>query len=399
MITIANPIYDVVFKYLMDDERVARIILSALLKKNIVKVEMRPHEYAGDKNASIALYRIDFGATVLNADGTEHLILIELQKTWLETETLRFRQYLGLQYENPRNMKEESRGAYALPMVAVYLLGHRVGDIEEPVVYIQHEVSDYDGRPVTKGVPDPFIDSLTHESIIVQIPLLRGRLKETDKTHREGKSRLDMLLSIFDQTQKDENDHKVLKIDDSLYEGDVDMEHVVGRLVKAAASMEMRRKINIEEEFMSAIEHRDAEILTRDYELAQKTVQLKEKSVQLEEKSVQLEEKSAQLEEKSAQLEEKSAQLKEKSAQLEEKNTQLKEQSAQLEEQSAQLEEQSAQLEEQSAQLEEQSAQLEEQSAMLRKSVQMLHKASLSAEAIATQLGMDVEKVRHLLAT
>ena len=33
MVTIANPIYDIVFKYLLEDERIARIILSALLKK------------------------------------------------------------------------------------------------------------------------------------------------------------------------------------------------------------------------------------------------------------------------------------------------------------------------------------------------------------------------------
>ena len=104
MISIANPIYDVVFKYLMEDERIARTILSALLKKEIIEVEMRPHEYATDKNASIAMLRIDFGATVREKDGEEHLILIELQKTWLETETLRFRQYLGVQYESPKNM-------------------------------------------------------------------------------------------------------------------------------------------------------------------------------------------------------------------------------------------------------------------------------------------------------
>lgn len=30
---VANPIYDIVFKFLMEDERVARILLSALLKK------------------------------------------------------------------------------------------------------------------------------------------------------------------------------------------------------------------------------------------------------------------------------------------------------------------------------------------------------------------------------
>ncbi len=33
MIYVANPLYDAVFKYLMEDERVAKTILSALLKK------------------------------------------------------------------------------------------------------------------------------------------------------------------------------------------------------------------------------------------------------------------------------------------------------------------------------------------------------------------------------
>jgi len=46
---IANPIYDIVFKYLMEDERIARTILSALLKVEVVKVEVRPHEYSDDQ--------------------------------------------------------------------------------------------------------------------------------------------------------------------------------------------------------------------------------------------------------------------------------------------------------------------------------------------------------------
>lgn len=42
------------------------------------------------------MFRIDFGAKVRQDDGTLKLILIELQKTWLETETLRFRAQGGL---------------------------------------------------------------------------------------------------------------------------------------------------------------------------------------------------------------------------------------------------------------------------------------------------------------
>ena len=44
MTLIANPIYDVVFKFLMEDERVAKMLLSALLKKEIVTLQMRQHE-------------------------------------------------------------------------------------------------------------------------------------------------------------------------------------------------------------------------------------------------------------------------------------------------------------------------------------------------------------------
>ena len=41
---VANPLYDSVFKFMMEDEQVARTLLSALLKKDIVRVEMHPNE-------------------------------------------------------------------------------------------------------------------------------------------------------------------------------------------------------------------------------------------------------------------------------------------------------------------------------------------------------------------
>ena len=37
MVLIANPIYDSVFKYMMEDDRVAKIMLSALLQKEIYR--------------------------------------------------------------------------------------------------------------------------------------------------------------------------------------------------------------------------------------------------------------------------------------------------------------------------------------------------------------------------
>ena len=57
---VANPIYDSVFKYLMEDERIARTLLSALLKKKVVKVEQRPHEYVNVSRNNISMFRISY---------------------------------------------------------------------------------------------------------------------------------------------------------------------------------------------------------------------------------------------------------------------------------------------------------------------------------------------------
>ena len=137
----ANPIYDSIFKYLVEDKRIAKILISALLKKEVLDVEFRRHEYTNNVRNDISMFRIDFGARVREADGSEHLVLIELQKTWIETETLRFRQYLGAQYSDPNNIQKEERlkHGYAIPMVTVYLLGHKVGNIEEPILYVNQD--------------------------------------------------------------------------------------------------------------------------------------------------------------------------------------------------------------------------------------------------------------------
>lgn len=283
MTNIANPVYDVVFKYLMDDPRIARTILSALLKKNVVAVEMRPHEYVNEQRDTLSVFRIDFGATVRSDDGTEQLILVELQKTWLETETLRFRQYLGVHYSNPKNMV----GDHAIPTVAVYLLGHRVGEIEEPVLYVSHQSYDYEGRLVTKGMPDAFVESLTHDSIIVQIPRLHGQIN----------NRLDKVLSIFDQTRKDKENEHLLHVDERLYSDDQDMSLIIHRLTMAAADIHVNYSMNVEDEYISFIERRDTELMLKDKQLAEMDVLLAEKDAQLAAKAVLLAEKEGQLKE------------------------------------------------------------------------------------------------------
>ena len=305
--TIANPIYDTVFKYLMEDERIARTILSALLKEEIVKVEVRPHEYSNGQKESLSIFRIDFGATVRDASGEEQLILIELQKTWLPTETLRFRQYLGVHYQNPKNIVADSPDRHALPMVAVYLLGHSVGEIEEPVVYVRHQAFDYDGRPVVRGIPNRFVDSLNYNSIIVQIPRLHGKVN----------NRLDKVLSIFDQSHVCTDNQHYLNLDEKAFDlADADMQPIFHRLLMAASNIEMRQNMNVEDEYYSIIKEQEGKVYGLERDLAEKIGEIAEKNNQLAEKNNQLAEKNNQLAEKDGQLAEKNNQLAEKDGQL-----------------------------------------------------------------------------------
>ena len=278
VVYVANPLYDAVFKYLMEDDRIAKTILTALLKKKVIDVKIRRNEYANlTRRESISMFRIDFAATVLDEDNQPHLMLIELQKTWLPTETLRFRRYLALQYNNEENMLKEEHEKYAIPMVAIYLLGHCVGKIEEPVIYVNHHAYNYDGKKVEEGIPDPFVESLQHDSIIVQIPLLHGRVN----------NRLEKVLCLFDQTNVADN-KKVIKVDDKQFEGDNDMEYIVRRLQSAAADPDMRYQMNAEDEFFKELEARDSLIMEKDGQLKEKDGQLKEKDGQLMEKDEML---------------------------------------------------------------------------------------------------------------
>ncbi len=325
---VANPIYDVVFKYLLEDVRVARTILSALLKQDVLSVEPRAHEYTGKRHQTLSMYRVDFAARVRQQDGSDQQVLIEIQKSWVPTETLRFRQYLGVQYEDKRNIDDDG---YGLPMVAVYILGHKVGDIEEPVLYVKHEAKDYDGNIVTRGLPDPFVSSLTHDSIIVQVPRLHGRIN----------NRLDEVLSVFDQTQANEENQHTLLLDESRYdEDDRDMQLILRRLLEAAASSDMRYEMNVEDEYFSQLEKNETDLLVKDKEIAEQRAQLAEKNAELSVQKTQLAEKNAELTAQKTQLAEKDAKLK--------------------------------------------------------KMAQMLLKSGLSPESIAESLGEDVETVRIL---
>ena len=244
---------------------------------------------------NISIFRIDFGATIREDDGHEHLVLIELQKTWLETETLRFRQYLGAQYNRKENIVGKGKETHALPMVAVYILGHLVDGFHVPVVYVNHKAYDYDGNLLETKEPSPFVDSLTHNSIIVQIPLLHGNVN----------NRLEQLLSVFDQTNVIGDSKQTIEVDDDEYAGDAEMEYIVKRLLSAASNPDVRQEMNVEDEFFKAIEDRDTAIMARDKTIDEQEKTIDEQGRTINEQNKALIEKDKAINEKDKALDEK----------------------------------------------------------------------------------------------
>ena len=181
---------------------------------------------------------------------------------------------------------------YAIPMVAVYLLGHRVGKVKNPVVYVDHVAHDYDGKLVAEGMEDPFIRSLIHDSIIVQLPLLKGKIR----------NHLEKVLSVFDPCHRIPGSTQLVNLNEQTYEGDEEMMRIINRLTAATVTAEVRQEMNVEDEFFSAIESRDTIVMKQKRMLAEKDDQIEEGKRQIAEKDEQIAEKDSRIAERDSQL-------------------------------------------------------------------------------------------------
>jgi hypothetical protein len=308
-VRIANPIYDVVFKYLLDDEKVARLMLSALLGKEVLELEFRPTEarlpMESPDGSEWLVLRMDFAARVRLEDGSPRLVLIEIQKANSAWDVQRFRRYLGSSYCNPENSYVDPGGKpQALPILTIYFLGEGLEGLDVPVLKVnRHYLDVATGERVS--VADPFVEALTHDSIVVQVNRLKGR-RRTD---------LEQLLAVFDQGQAFHSDPHLLDIlEENFPERYRD---VLRRLLRAGAEQGIRDGMDVEDDVLAAIQdqaRKAAQVIE------EKEWIIKETKRVLEEKERVLEEQERVLEEKERVLEEQERVLEEKDRVLEEKD-------------------------------------------------------------------------------
>ena len=293
---IANPIYDIVFKLLMENRRIARFFVETIIGEQVEDIATVPQEYTylarvkkgkGKKKVEnedskkewevLSLIRFDFVATIRNAGGENKKVLIEIQKSSKATDLMRFRTYLGEQYKR-MDMVEIASGKVekALPIITIYLLGFTIPKIGVTAVKVGRTYIDMIDQTEIKQ-KSSWIEALTHDGYFVQIPHVKGKPRNL----------LEKLLSIFEQ-QYFIDDKNTIKE----YEYPIDDDNVrvmIDVLRHAAADSKTKREMEEawwaeknEEEWEKAIETKDKII-----EESKKTIEENKKTIEESKKTIE----------------------------------------------------------------------------------------------------------------
>jgi hypothetical protein len=265
-------------------------MLSALVGMDVLEVQFRPtevhHEAARPDGTQLLVLRMDFAATLRLEDGSRKLVLIEIQKARTAWDVLRFRRYLGTNYASPENIWVDGEGKQrALPILTIYFLGEGLECVDVPVLKINRHYLDL-ATGAQVRITDPFVEALTHDCIVVQINRLKNR-RRTD---------LERLLEIFDQGLAARSDPHLLDILEENFP-----EHyreVLRRLMRAGAEKELRDKMDVEDEILTAFQAQARESSDLRQALVEKDQALVEKDQALVEKDQALVEKDQALAEK-----------------------------------------------------------------------------------------------------
>ena len=173
MARVCNPIYDTVFKYLMEDKRVAKVLLGCILNKKIIDVDIKGHEHAYKEDDNLKLLRIDFAGVIENPDGTKETVTIELQKASEPEEVMRFRKYFGIQMSSEENAdvitkyhRDKDKTPYQIlkprHIYGIFILGHSLGEgYEYPLIKGSTVFYDEDNNVLNLERKCEFINGMT----------------------------------------------------------------------------------------------------------------------------------------------------------------------------------------------------------------------------------------------
>ena len=276
---------------MMENERVAKFFIGTLLGKIIENVEVKPQEFTyTDELAGLAVFRLDFIATIRTESGELKKVLIEIQKAKNQIDLMRFRNYLGEQYKKEDFLNNKK---VVLPITTIYILGFKLPEIETPCIKVERNYKDLMNNKIITTKSD-FIEKLSHDCYIVQV----------DRITNSYSTKLEKLLSLFEQ-QHFIDDKKIAKE----FHHELDNEDIkitTDILHHSGTNPAERKKIEIEQEAWRIVNalFEDAKQDFLDT-IEQGKKQIEKSKKELEESKIQIEESKKEIDLKNKELEEK----------------------------------------------------------------------------------------------
>ena len=228
---IANPIYDVTFKRILENDRAAKFLIGTILGCEVISLvpNIQERTYEKSDKREIALFRMDYSATIKTEEEGEKKVLIELQKALHDGDIDRFRGYLGSEYIHSQ-----------LPIISIYILGFNL-TVDSPAFVARPDCWDLRTQERLE-VKDVFIQQVTHHAYFVQTL----RIKPNYNT------RLEKLLSIFEQANFIGHSHTTKAL--TLPEIEPELNEIVKILQYMAADEEMKKVLSDEEYYHQEME-------------------------------------------------------------------------------------------------------------------------------------------------
>jgi len=319
-IIIPNPIYDVVFRYLMEDPESAMIVISTLINEKIKKLHLEPLTHSQKKEKGInseiqdpksqddiRLFHLDFTATIELPNGQEELIMIELQKASEPDDIFRFKRYISKNFQKKQEKEiidPETQAIRSINkpirLIPIFILNFRIENEIDDLLIKTSRIKTGVFKNKNLQNQNDFIDNLGFDIWVVQLPNLHN-IKEEEYKDDTYKQKLYALMKIFDQKSKVTNNEHRLRLIRKFFPGFLD--RVIKRLQAADIdNPDLEEKLFAEDEYLRALIERDNRAAYLEGKLEEKDKAIVEKDKAIVEKDKALVEKDKALEEQKTRI-------------------------------------------------------------------------------------------------
>ncbi len=297
---IPNPIYDVVFRYLMEDPDSALIVISTLINEKIKKLHLEPltHSEKNENQAKIEiqdpktkddifLFHLDFTAVIELPDGSEEIIMIELQKASEPEDIFRFKRYISKNFQKKQEKEITDPKTQAIEtinkpirLIPIFILNFRIENEINDLLIKTNRIKTGIFKNKNLQKHNEFIDNLSYDILVVQLPNLQN-IVEDDYKDDEYKQKLYTLLKLFDQKSKVKDNEHRLRVIRKFFPGFLD--RVIKRIQAASINNpNLEEQMFAEDEYLKTLIKRDNKITLLEDLLDKKAKALEDKDKALE---------------------------------------------------------------------------------------------------------------------